>query len=252
MISLGVALYFGYQTLQPFDSSAGQAQADVKTPQTQNWLQDRVIDPEYIKQYNARNEVKLAGNSQFQNWKLEDAKKILNSNWSSNYNNLDPCPSLFNPKKAEIGKDLIPHQEQCTAPIPVVSQGKCGSSYAIAVADMYSARYCSRYILKRQGYVQYSAQDLISCHSRDKCKEGTIDEIWNRIETDGIVTDECFPYSSWEGTAADCKKKCTTTTVEQFADPVCFVMTEEGIKQEIKQNGPVVMIIPVYSDFLVY
>lgn len=46
IISIEVALYFEYQTLQPFDSSAGQARADVKAPQTQNWLWDRIIDPD--------------------------------------------------------------------------------------------------------------------------------------------------------------------------------------------------------------
>lgn len=98
----------------------------------------------------------------------------------------------------------------------------------------------------------YSAQDLVSCHSSGKCHGGNIDTVWDKISTDGIVPEACFPYASKNGSWPECSEKCTTEPAIQTAERACLVMTDDGIKREIKKNGPVVALVPVYSDFLVY
>ncbi|GFO41477.1 tubulointerstitial nephritis antigen [Plakobranchus ocellatus] len=80
--------------------------------------------------------------------------------------------------------------------LPIQDQGNCGSSWAhssIAVAS-------DRFAIESKGLVKakLSAQHLISCHQDGQlgCEGGHVDRAWWFMRHVGVVTDECYPYSS--------------------------------------------------------
>ena len=43
------------------------------------------------------------------------------------------------------------------------------------------------------------------------CKGGYLTKTWDYLKTTGIVSDECYPYTSGSGTVASCARSCTGT-----------------------------------------
>jgi len=43
-----------------------------------------------------------------------------------------------------------------------------------------------------------------------------------------------------------------STCKKHYINDYCVSSTEEGVKREILKNGPVVAIMPIFRDFLVY
>lgn len=70
---------------------------------------------------------------------------------------------------------------------------------------------------------------------------------YSRIE--GIVDESCLAYTG--DSSEECPKLSDTCT-RYYAVDYCVTSTEEGIKREILKNGPVVGVLPIYRDFLVY
>lgn len=83
------------------------------------------------------------------------------------------------------------------------------------------------------------------------CKGGYISRSFDVAKKSGLVSSQC-----WKGYQANDYSDdsfCSYSSCEKFyiAD-YCVSSTEEGIKREIIENGPVVTMIPMYRDFLVY
>lgn len=50
---------------------------------------------------------------------------------------------------------------------------------------------------------------MVSCDMWDMgCNGGILSFAWSYIANTGVVTEECFPYSSQEGKVAKCPKTC--------------------------------------------
>lgn len=68
----------------------------------------------------------------------------------------------------------------------------------------------------------------------------------------GLVEESCYPFSADELDTPDkCQEKTSKCEKHKIAD-YCVSSEEENIKQEIFGHGPVLAVIPVYRDFLVY
>jgi len=51
---------------------------------------------------------------------------------------------------------------------------------------------------------------MVSCDSTDYgCGGGYLNNAWKYLETTGVVSDACFPYSSTGGTEDTCHTACT-------------------------------------------
>lgn len=90
---------------------------------------------------------------------------------------------------------------------PVRSQEQCGSCWAFAASEAFSDRAC---IASKGGLNKiFSPESLVECDKLDQgCNGGELKNVWNFLETDGIVTDECKPYTSGEGKVAQCNLQC--------------------------------------------
>jgi len=161
---------------------------------------------------------------------------------------MTPCQTYLNegglvPEHYDV-REEFPH---CMTDIYV--QGNCSSSYALSVASSLSERFC----IQSQGaiLVTLSGQDLVSCDKKNNgCQQGHIDSVWTYIRDVGLVDSKTLPYVSTDLKAPDCPEKIEENTykVSEF----CASATEAALMREIKKNGPVIGIMPVYSDFLTY
>jgi len=86
-------------------------------------------------------------------------------------------------------------------------QAQCGSCWAFAASEVLSDRFC----IATQGKTDIilSPQDLVSCDKSDYgCQGGYLDHSWQYLVSTGIVSEECFPYTSQKGSVEKCINKC--------------------------------------------
>lgn len=66
----------------------------------------------------------------------------------------------------------------------------------------------------------------------------------------GITNTTCHPFKGIEGyencnkTHADCEK--------YHANNYCKLISKDEIKKDIYMNGPIVALMPIFKDFLIY
>ena len=108
-----------------------------------------------------------------------------------------------------------------------------------------------------------SPQDMVSCDTSDYgCQGGYLDKSWTYIMNNGIVSDKCFPYKSYDGKAFACpftqtKKECTEAGVEfkkyyAVKEAAQFIGNIDSAMVEISTNGPIETGFRVYQDFFQY
>merc|ERR1719191_1989324 len=79
---------------------------------------------------------------------------------------------------------------------------------------------------------------------------------WDYLQSTGIVSDNCFPYTAGNGTAAQCTQKCADS--ESWASSKTKAKTAFAIngvtnmQKEIMTNGPVQVAFKVYKSFMSY
>jgi len=187
----------------------------------------------------------LGANSFFQGWKLSDAKLLMN-NQAALRQQLQKCMTGSDNTILEDNWDFREKFPACVSPI--INQTNCSSSYALAAASAYSERLC----MLTGNNVRVSAQSFLSCNDdpdRDQCGGGNVAEVVEFAKKYGFVDEQCFPYvGELTSPCIDAVRSCDKYYTQDF----CIAQTAEGIKREILKNGPVVAVIPVYRDFLVY
>jgi cathepsin B len=107
--------------------------------------------------------------------------------------------------------------------------------------------------------MELSPQDMVSCDISNKgCNGGWLDNAWRFLESDGIVAEECIPYTSGDDERQPkCLKFCTKKkknykkykVLPKSSKPL---MCTSDIKNEILNNGPVQTGFIVYEDFMHY
>jgi cathepsin B len=209
-----------------------------------------VIDAEYIEQQNLQKiGFTQKANTYFQNWTLADVKLASQTGISQQAKNMSPCTTYMNEG------DLVPLSFDLREEYPgciqdVLSQGNCSSGYAFAAASITSERYC---IVSNGTYFPtLSTQEIVSCSKKSTgCTSGNIDTVWSYIRDSGLVEEYCFPYTTQDMKAPECSQKCDDTA-SYYVKDVCATASESGLMREIKNNGPVVALIQIYTDFLTY
>lgn len=141
----------------------------------------------------------------------------------------------------------------------VRDQARCGSCWAFGAAEAFEDRICRA----SSNTVRLSTQDMVSCeYDQYACDGGYLDRAWNYLAKTGIVTEECFPYSSFGGEVESCPSTCTG--VGEFRKykvknnkQICSFLDKKTdcqnkIKEELANNGPLEVAFTVYQDFMSY
>jgi len=136
---------------------------------------------------------------------------------------------------------------------PIRNQAQCGSCWAFGASEALSDRFC----IGSSGSVNtvLSPQDMVSCDTNDYgCQGGYLNMAWEYMEKTGIVTDECYPYTSAGGSSGSCQSACTGTGkfTKYTANSAGSFTKPAAIKAEIMTNGPIETGFTVYQDFMSY
>ena len=190
-------------------------------------------------------------NHPFKNYSIEQLKRMLGLRRPEDY---IPRQINFESLNTSLPDSFDSRQQWPNCVHPIRDQGQCGSCWAFAASEVLSDRFC----IKTNGNtnVVLSPQDLVSCdHSDFGCQGGMLDSSWKYLVNTGIVSDECLPYSSGDGSSAECPnagncksgiwRKFKASTFNQFN-------SIEEIKQSIFIDGPVEAGFDVYDDFFSY
>jgi hypothetical protein len=89
---------------------------------------------------------------------------------------------------------------------PVRNQGYCGSCWAFAAVGSLEAMYNIEHNLPGND-INLSEQELVSCGGGGTCSGGWSSSALSYVKQNGIVTENCFPYTQ---TNSVCEYKCTT------------------------------------------
>jgi cathepsin B len=205
---------------------------------------------------------KAGFNKYFEGKSLGDAKKLMG----------------FKPREDKVSlpivKKVIPGLPQnfdssqqwptCTTIGTIYNQADCGSCWAFGCVEAVSDRFC---IHKGSKFNQIlSFMDETACGPCDGCEGGDPDDAWSFVQSTGLVTDACYPYSIPTCPPAqqpclnfvdtpNCLSSCNNTDpwVPYMLSSVYDVSSDaSAIQSEIYTNGPVEACFTVYSDFLNY
>lgn len=135
----------------------------------------------------------------------------------------------------------------------VHSQGSCGSCWAVSSAAAISDRVC---IATNGSFKEsLSSQQPLSCVD-DGCEGKSNSIVWDYWMKNGLVTEACQPYVSRNREVPPCSQNCTTghtSSKRYYASEVYEIENSmENIQREIMDNGPLVMVFDVFSDFFAY
>ena len=131
------------------------------------------------------------------------------------------------------------------------NQASCGSCWAFSGAVAFQQRLC----IAGGDKVVLSPQDSVSCDKANLgCQGGYLPRTWNYYKTTGLVTENCFPYTSQKGTFEACITECKDGSEwkkYKISDYSSFIGVN-AIRKEILENGPVQTGFTVYNDFMSY
>jgi len=217
---------------------------------------DFTVNGEYLEgiKENASFEVYSHEEHPFKNWSETQLKGLLGLHSISlkdttdmPYNKDNDLPENF---------DSRVHWPNCIHAIR--DQGHCGSCWAHAASEVLSDRFCIASGEKIN--VVLSPEDFVSCDWLDHgCNGGILTTSWLYLQMKGLVTDECKPYTSGDGSVPWCgffgKGVCATKGVEYkkyYAKSHYSPGSIENIKKDILNYGPVETGFTVYDDFMSY
>jgi cathepsin B len=137
---------------------------------------------------------------------------------------------------------------------PIRDQQQCGSCWAFGAAETLSDNLC---VMGHDAGV-LSPQDLVSCDTKNKgCNGGDLIDAWAYLANTGIVTDQCMPYTAFNGTRGTCEEhgcpkfKCTAGSSSD-GSTYNFLSEENDIKWAVYNFGSAETGFYVYEDFMNY
>ncbi|KAJ6234023.1 tubulointerstitial nephritis antigen-like 1 [Anaeramoeba flamelloides] len=203
-----------------------------------------------IDEVNSKQNLWIAGTTKFSDWKTEDIKSFLKTDlkYSTPSDRVDNSWSTDLPDSYNFEEDYA----QCSG--HVQNQAKCGSCWAFGTATSFAKRRC------RAGLdtelVLYSEQELVSCDNSDSgCNGGNPEMACEFVVNTGLVSYDCFPYTSGNGNNGQCKNECVTGTWDpkkMVANSCTEYQGVQDIATAIYTKGPVCSTMEVYADFLQY
>jgi len=135
----------------------------------------------------------------------------------------------------------------------IQDQGQCGSCWSFGLSESIADRWC----IKNGAIVELSPQDAVSCDNTDYgCQGGYLANSMTYAQKTGIVSRDCFPYTSGNGKVPKCPGKCANS--ETWATSkhkiTSYTQVTGGVNAIMNaiQQGPCDVAFEVYDDFFNY
>lgn len=91
---------------------------------------------------------------------------------------------------------------------PIQSQGSCGDCWAFSTAAAIESGQCING--GQKSLTKYSEQQLTSCDTQNYgCNGGAPIYAMEYVQQNGLCTEDSYPYTSSDGTAASCSTGCS-------------------------------------------
>lgn len=132
---------------------------------------------------------------------------------------------------------------------PVKDQGACASDWAFAC--IAALEYREMIDAGNTAVPDLSEQTVISC-SVGSCDGGRIEEASEFLRLSGTYTETCRPYAATNGSCGNVCENGEAGTAHKIGGWEYVDNTLDGIKLAIHENGPVIAVFSVFTDFFYY
>uniref|UniRef100_A0A0G4GYZ7 Peptidase C1A papain C-terminal domain-containing protein n=1 Tax=Chromera velia CCMP2878 TaxID=1169474 RepID=A0A0G4GYZ7_9ALVE len=185
----------------------------------------------------------------FEDHTLADVRRLSSNGVSPYIGGVPGCALPPAGESVPTAFDARKEWPKCLKAEPYDSKN-CTSSWAIATASSIADRFCISDPETHAG-LELAPQTILSCDSKQRgCQGGDTDAAFRFAVTDGLVSEECFPFEP-EGKDVTCSQKCSNEKPLKLSS-FCVVSGAEPMMRDILTNGPAVAMLVVYDDFLVY
>ncbi|CDW76850.1 cathepsin b [Stylonychia lemnae] len=175
-----------------------------------------------------------------------------------NHNHEHNAKSSHKKLQSPMLQDIFPQsfdfrEQHPTCLREIRDQLDCGACWAFSSSGMLADRICKATDGKVN--LEFSPQDMVAC-SMDNygCQGGYLMNSIDFLMNDGVVIDKCQPYRN---ALNKCEYSCTDKTIpykKHYCRPgsLKIMTTAEEFKQELLTNGPFIVSLTVYEDFINY
>jgi len=191
----------------------------------------------------------------FEGMSLEDARPLLGAALSHIAEHLDEClPEHAYDSNALIAAEFDARTQWPGLIHPVRDQQRCGSCWAFSASEVLSDRVA---IVTGKASPVLSPEDMVSCDTGDMgCSGGSLPGAWSYLQSTGIVSDACLPYSAGSGTAPPCTQQCADgeswSSSKVKASSSYAINGVAHMQQELSTHGPIQVGFIVFPSFMSY
>jgi len=194
---------------------------------------------------------------------VEDVQKLLG--WKPNPEIKRSLPTVKHTlKDLPTNWNAAQQWPACSTIGTIYNQAECGSCWAFGCVEAVSDRFCIASSGKFNQILSF--QDLTSCGPCSGCEGGDAGTAWSWVQSTGLVTGTCYPYSiptcppqqqpclNFVDTPP-CLSSCNDTetwTAYTLTSSYNVNADVGSIQQEMFSNGPVEACFTVYDDFVNY
>ncbi|HLE06941.1 MAG TPA: C1 family peptidase, partial [Candidatus Nanoarchaeia archaeon] len=134
---------------------------------------------------------------------------------------------------------------------PVKNQGSCGSCWIFSSVGVVESMV--NIALNNPDFdVDLSEQEITSCYGDGfGCNGGFEVNALGYMQSNGIVSESCFPYAATNATNY-CLNKCSDSDLVKVTSYARINPSVSDIKQAINDYGPITVYLAVYTDFYFY
>jgi cathepsin B len=206
-----------------------------------------VIEEEFIDKINNQGRpYKIGPNTFFEGWNLQDVKGILKNSFTKK-KSVPRC----NVAKNELAIDkynFVEEHPNCVS--EVYNQGNCSSSFSVAVTSMFNDRTCiANNDIKT---FKASPQHPLACDKVGSkgCAGGYVASALDLGRLAGYVDVDCLQYNPEK--ADTCETEVVSKCKRNFVTDYCVLEGVSEMKNQLSTSGPVVAMMPVTREFLLY
>lgn len=132
---------------------------------------------------------------------------------------------------------------------PVKNQGQCGSCWSFSATGALEGAY----FVKTGKLVSFSEQNLVSCDKSDNgCGGGFMPSAFEFAETNGLCSEQDYPYVSGTGTNPACSTSCTPVEGSKPTNIVNVHETESSLEAAVAKQPVAVAIEADQYAFQLY